>query len=135
KLTNSHASRAYFDTGCKLMCLMKAGMKHSLCLISIVSKAQPSESMPMRKSYFLPKRSSGVSDIAVVSGVGVRGDSRALLGWLQPPRAQAPLGHARREAPLRVRAPPARAVGAGAAKRGFAPSGAQAPLGHQETRR
>src|SRR5437899_2101463 len=50
------------------MCLMKLGMKHSLCLISIVSNAQPSESMPMRKSCCLPKRSSGLSDMNGVSG-------------------------------------------------------------------
>src|ERR1700689_4628841 len=48
------------------MCLMKAGIKHSLCLISIVSKAQPSESMPMRKSHFLVKRSSGLSVIGAI---------------------------------------------------------------------
>src|SRR5260370_41862961 len=45
------------------MCLMKVGMKHSLCLISIVSKAHPSESMPMRKSCLRAKRSSGLSVI------------------------------------------------------------------------
>src|SRR4051794_34195084 len=46
------------------MKLMKLGMKHSLCLISIVSKAQPSESMPTRKSCRRVKRPSGLSDMA-----------------------------------------------------------------------
>src|SRR5262249_33635996 len=67
RFTNSHASRAYFETGWRPMCLMKLGMKHSLCLISIVSNAQPSESMPMRKSYFLAKRLSGLSDMRCYS--------------------------------------------------------------------
>ncbi len=45
RLVNSQASRAYLLTPCSPQWLMMLGVKHSLCLISIVSKTQPSESM------------------------------------------------------------------------------------------
>src|SRR5437660_1214344 len=61
------------------MCLMKLGMKHSLCLISIVSKAQPSESMPMRNSYFFPKRSSGLSDMEYLLRLRVSATATRLM--------------------------------------------------------
>src|SRR5438874_11318432 len=46
RLTNSQTSRAYLLTACSSKCLMNIGAKHSLCLISMLSKMQPSESMP-----------------------------------------------------------------------------------------
>src|ERR1035437_3448865 len=48
RLTNSHVSLAYFETGCKPKNFIKLGQKHSFCFISIVSKAQPSESIPIK---------------------------------------------------------------------------------------
>src|SRR5436309_11669001 len=50
RLTNSQTSRAYLLTGCSSKCLMNIGAKHSLCLISMLSKIQPSESMPTKNS-------------------------------------------------------------------------------------
>src|SRR5450759_122867 len=51
RFTNSQVSRAYFETGCILKYFMKFGQKHSFCLISIVSNAQPSESIPIKNSF------------------------------------------------------------------------------------
>src|SRR5262245_12897011 len=51
KLTNSQTSRAYLLTACNSKCLMNMGVKHSLCLISMLSKMQPSESMPTNNSF------------------------------------------------------------------------------------
>ena len=48
RLANSQALRAYFDAACNRQCLMNIGVKHSLCLISIESNTQPSESSPTK---------------------------------------------------------------------------------------
>src|SRR5438309_11680478 len=50
RLTNFQTSRAYLLTACSSKCLMNIGAKHSLCLISMLSKMQPSESMPTKNS-------------------------------------------------------------------------------------
>src|SRR5438034_10327793 len=50
RLTNSQTSRAYLLTACSSKCLMNIGAKHSLCLISMLSKMQPSESIPIKNS-------------------------------------------------------------------------------------
>src|SRR5436190_12829931 len=50
RLTNSHTSRAYLLTAWRSKCLMNIGAKHSLCLISMLSNMQPSESMPTKNS-------------------------------------------------------------------------------------
>ena len=52
RLTKSHASRAYLLTPANPKYLITLGAKHSLCFTSMVSKTQPSESMPMRNGCF-----------------------------------------------------------------------------------
>ena len=49
RLTKSQASRAYLLTPASPKYLITLGAKHSLCFTSMVSKTQPSESMPTRK--------------------------------------------------------------------------------------
>ena len=51
RFTNSAAARAYFEIAWSFQYLMMFGMKHSLCLISMVSKTQPSESMPTKNLW------------------------------------------------------------------------------------
>ncbi len=65
---NSAASRAYFETAASPKNRTMFGMKHSLCLTSIVSNAQPSLSMPMKKSWVFrkPRRTDCGSACAVM---------------------------------------------------------------------
>ena len=68
RLTNSPASRAYFEIAARSYDLMMFGMKHSLCFTSIVSNAQPSLSIPTKKSCCLTnwrKASWGSLDTAI----------------------------------------------------------------------
>src|SRR5438876_639963 len=51
RLTNSQTSRAYLLTACSSKCLMNIGVKHSLCLISMLSKTQRS-AIPIRAPRF-----------------------------------------------------------------------------------
>ena len=60
RLTNSAASRAYFETAASPKTLMMLGMKHSLCFTSIVSKAQPSLSIPTKNSCVFRNSRRGV---------------------------------------------------------------------------
>ena len=48
RLTNSAASRTYFEIGCSAKWRTISGMKHSLCFNSMLGKAQPSESRPTK---------------------------------------------------------------------------------------
>src|SRR5947207_8944095 len=64
---NSTASRAYLEIDCRSQYLMIWGQKHSLCLISMLSKTQPSESMPTKNSCCGTSPDSPCADMATVA--------------------------------------------------------------------
>src|SRR5207237_7750997 len=82
--TNSTASRAYLEIGCSSQYLMIGGQKHSLCLISMLSKAQPSESMPTKNSDFGASAASSCADIATVA-IPVSSDNHSPRFKREPP--------------------------------------------------
>src|SRR5438552_18758303 len=74
RLTNSQTSRAYLLTACSSKCLMNIGAKHSLCLNSMLSKTQPSESMPTKNRLaVLKSRKACVGSLIEVFEVKSRG--------------------------------------------------------------
>src|SRR5437764_3214121 len=81
---NSTASRAYFEIGCSSQYLMICGQKHSLCLISMLSKTQPSESMPTKNSDFGASAASSCADIATVA-IPVSSDNHSPRFKREPP--------------------------------------------------
>ena len=91
RLTNSAASRAYLETGCKSHHLMMFGQKHSLCLISMESNAQPSESIPTKKGRCGRRSASGLAAAGT------------LLMWVSPCRGwcRAETSQARRSGSVR----------------------------------
>src|SRR3954469_16480210 len=81
---NSAASRAYLETAASPKTLMMLGMKHSLCFTSIVSKAQPSLSIPTKKSCVFRNSRRGVcgssgTDMRLPSSGRVEGASSQIV--------------------------------------------------------